>query len=60
MNPFETYLEDLLWLLECPRETKSEGKEPLLQFLREQPPRGLCSLEAVVAALAAELAIFWI
>ena len=55
-----TYLEERLWLLEWPKDTKSDGKEPLLQFLNEQLPLGLCSLDAVVAALAAELAIFWI
>ena len=55
-----TYLEERLWLLEWPKDTKSDGKEPLLQFLNEQLPLGLCSLDAVVAAFAAELAIFWI
>ena len=55
-----TYLDDRLWLLECPNETRSEGNEPRRQFLKDPPPLGLCSLEAVVAALAAEVAIFWI
>ena len=54
------YLDDRLWLLECPKETRSEGNEPRRQFLKDPPPLGLCSLEAVVAALAAEVAIFWI